>query len=39
MMTIQGFEQTQPGFVTMFAEKRMVSTVRDPFAGVRMSAA
>lgn len=38
-MTIQGFEQTQPGFVTMFAEKRVVSTVRDPFAGVRMSAA
>jgi HK97 family phage major capsid protein len=38
-MTIQGFEQTAPGFLTMFAEKRMVSSVRDPFAGVRMSAA
>ena len=38
-MTIKGFEQTAPGFVTMFAEKRVVSTVRDPFAGVRMSAA
>jgi len=38
-MSIQMFEQTQAGFVTMYAEKRMVSTVRDPFAGVRMSAA
>jgi HK97 family phage major capsid protein len=38
-MTVQMFEQTQAGFVTMYAEKRMVSTVRDPFAGVRMSAA
>jgi hypothetical protein len=32
------FEQTSPGFVTIYAEKRVVSTVRDPFAGVRMSA-
>jgi HK97 family phage major capsid protein len=38
-MSVQMFEQTAPGFITMFAEKRMVSTVRDPFAGVRMSAA
>ena len=38
-VSIQGFEQTQPGFLTMFAEKRVVSSVRDPFAGVRMSAA
>jgi HK97 family phage major capsid protein len=38
-MTIQGFEQTAPGFITMFAEKRIVSSVRDPFAGVRVSAA
>ncbi len=28
------FDQTAPGFVTLWAEKRMVSTVRDPFAGV-----
>ncbi len=35
-MTIQAMEQTQPGFITLFAEKRMVSTVRDPFAGVRL---
>lgn len=38
-MTIQGFEQTAPGFITMFAEKRVVSSVRNPFAGVRVSAA
>ena len=38
-MSVQMFEQSQVGFVTMYAEKRMVSTVRDPFAGVRMSAA
>ena len=34
-MSIQTFEQTAPGFLTMYCEKRMVSTVRDPFAGVR----
>lgn len=38
-MDIQVFDQTAPGFVTLFCEKRMVSTVRDPFAGVRVSAA
>lgn len=37
-MSIQAMEQTAPGFITMFAEKRMVSTVRDPFAGVRLIA-
>ena len=37
-MTIQAMEQTAPGFVTLYAEKRMVSTVRDPFAGVRLIA-
>ena len=36
LMTIQQFEQTNPGFITMFAEKRVCSTVRDPFAGVRL---
>jgi HK97 family phage major capsid protein len=35
-MTIQAMEQTAPGFVTLYAEKRMVSSVRDPFAGVRL---
>jgi HK97 family phage major capsid protein len=38
-MDIQVFEQTVAGFVTMYAEKRVASTVRDPFAGVRASAA
>ena len=35
-MTIQAMEQTQAGFITLYAEKRLVSTVRDPFAGVRL---
>jgi HK97 family phage major capsid protein len=35
-MTVQMMEQTTPGFVTLYAEKRLVSTVRDPFAGVRL---
>lgn len=38
-MSVQMYEQTAPGFVTMFAEKRLASTVRNPFAGVRASAA
>jgi HK97 family phage major capsid protein len=38
-MNVQMMEQTQPGYITMYAEKRVVSTVRNPFAGVRMSAA
>ena len=38
-MTVQMFEQTAPGYITMYAEKRVVSSVRDPFAGVRASAA
>ena len=38
-MSVQMMEQTAPGFITMFAEKRMVSSVRNPFAGVRASAA
>jgi HK97 family phage major capsid protein len=37
-MSIQVFEQTAPGFLTIYAEKRVVSTVRDPFAGARLSA-
>lgn len=35
-MTIKRFEQTQAGFVTLYAEQRMVSSIRDPFAGVFM---
>jgi HK97 family phage major capsid protein len=34
---LKRFEQTQPGFVTLYAEKRVVSTIRDVFAGVRLS--
>lgn len=33
---IQKMEQTQPGFVTFFAQKRVCSTVADPFAGARL---
>lgn len=37
-ISIQMMDQTAPGFVTIYAEKRVVSSVRDPFAGARMSA-
>jgi len=33
-MNVQAMEQTAPGFVTLYAEKRLVSTIRNPFAGV-----
>jgi len=36
-MSFQWFEQTQPGFLTLFAEKRVCSTIRDVFGGVRLS--
>ena len=36
MMSIKSFEQTAPGFITLFAEKRVCSTIRDVFAGVRL---
>ena len=36
-MSVQVMEQTSPGFVTLYAEKRLVSCVRDPFAGVRLT--
>jgi len=35
-MSIKRFDQTQPGFIYLFAEKRVCSTVRDVFAGVRL---
>ena len=38
-MSVQVYEQTAPGFVTLYAEKRVASTVLNPFAGVRASAA
>lgn len=36
--SVQVYEQTAPGFVTLYAEKRLASTVLDPFAGVRATA-
>ena len=36
LMSIKMFEQTSPGFITIFAEKRVCSTIRDVFAGVRL---
>jgi HK97 family phage major capsid protein len=36
IMKISTFEQTLPGFTTLFCEKRVVSTIRDVFAGVRL---
>ena len=36
-MSFQWFEQTQAGFLTLFAEKRVCSTIRDVFGGVRLS--
>lgn len=35
-MTIQLLEQSQAGFITFFGEKRLTSTIRDVFAGVRL---
>ena len=35
-MTLKRFDQTAPGFIYLFAEKRVCSTVRDVFAGVRL---
>jgi HK97 family phage major capsid protein len=36
LMNIKRFDQTQPGFIYLFAEKRVCSTIRDVFAGVRL---
>jgi HK97 family phage major capsid protein len=33
-MTIQRFDQTTAGTVVLYAEKRMASSIRNPFAGV-----
>jgi HK97 family phage major capsid protein len=35
-MSIQRLDQVAPGFITFFGEKRVVSTIRDVFAGVRL---
>lgn len=36
-MSFQWMEQTAPGYLTLFAEKRVCSTIRDVFGGVRLS--
>jgi len=36
LMTIKRFDQTNPGFINLYAEKRVCSTIRDVFAGVRL---
>lgn len=36
VMSIKRFEQTAPGFIYLFAEKRVCSTILDVFAGVRL---
>jgi HK97 family phage major capsid protein len=35
-MSIKRFDQTAPGFVYLYAEKRVCSTILDVFAGVRL---
>jgi HK97 family phage major capsid protein len=34
-MVMRRYDQTLPGFITFFGEKRLAASVRDPFAGVR----
>lgn len=34
-MVMRRYDQTLPGFITFFGEKRLCTSVRDPFAGVR----
>ena len=36
LMSIQRLDQTAPGFISIYAEKRVCSTIRDVFAGVRL---
>ena len=36
-LVIKRYDQSSPGFLTIYAEKRVVSTVRDVFAGLRIS--
>ena len=32
--TLKRYDQTQPGFVTLYAEERLASSIRNPYAGV-----
>ena len=34
-MVLRRYDQTAPGYITMFGEKRLATSVRDPNAGVR----
>jgi hypothetical protein len=34
-MVMRRYDQTLPGFITFFGEKRLATSIRDPFAGVR----
>ena len=34
-MVLRRYDQTLPGYITFFGEKRLCTSVRDPFAGVR----
>jgi HK97 family phage major capsid protein len=34
-MIMRRYDQTAPGFITFFGEKRLATSVRDPFSGVR----
>ena len=34
-MVMRRYDQTLPGYITFFGEKRLATSVRDPFAGVR----
>ena len=34
-MVMRRYDQTAPGYITFFGEKRLATSVRDPFAGVR----
>jgi len=36
VMRLERLEQTAPGFIYLFAEKRVLSSIRDVFAGVRL---
>ena len=36
-LTIKKYDQTQPGFVTWYFEKRVNASIRDPFAGIALT--
>ena len=38
-ITLKRYDQTKPGYVTLYAEKRVASSIRNPFAGVYLTGA